>query len=54
MPAERTLPIAAEHREFSIKVNGEAVPREHALQALSVTAAANRIASARQIGRAHV
>ncbi len=47
MPAERTLPIAAEHREFSIKVNGEAVPREHALQALSVTAAANRIASAR-------
>ena len=47
MPAERTLPIAAEHREFTIKVDGEAVPREHALQALSVTAAANRIASAR-------
>jgi len=47
MPAERTLPIAAEHREFTVKVDGEAVPREHALQALSVTAAANRIASAR-------
>lgn len=47
MPAERTLPIAAEHREFTIKVDGEAVPREHALQSLSVTAAANRIASAR-------
>jgi Rhs element Vgr protein len=47
MPAERTLPIAAEHREFTVKVGGEAVPREHALQALSVTAAVNRIASAR-------
>jgi len=47
MPAERTLPIAAEHREFTVKVDGEAVPREHALQALSVTAAANHIASAR-------
>ncbi|MGS0754994.1 phage late control D family protein [Roseateles sp. GG27B] len=47
MPAERTLPIAAEHREFTVKVDGEAVPREHALQALSVTAAANRIATAR-------
>ena len=47
MPAERTLPIAAEHREFTVKVSGQAVPREHALQALSVTAAANRIASAR-------
>ena len=47
MPAERTLPIAAEHRELTVEVDGEAVPREHALQALSVTAAANRIASAR-------
>ena len=47
MPAERTLPIAAEHREFTVKVDGEAVPREHALQALSVTAAASRIATAR-------
>ena len=47
MAAERTLPIDAEHREFSVKVGGQAVPREHALQALSVSAAANRIASAR-------
>jgi Rhs element Vgr protein len=47
MPAERTLPIAAKQREFTIQVDGEVVPREHALQALSVTAAANRIASAR-------
>ena len=47
MPAERTLPIAAEHREFTVKVDGEAVPREHAMQAASVTASVNRIASAR-------
>jgi Rhs element Vgr protein len=47
MAAERTLPIAAEHREFTVKVGGEAVPREHALQSASVTAAANHIASAR-------
>ena len=47
MPAERTLPVSAEHREFTIKVDGEAVPREHALNAVSVLSAANRIASAR-------
>ncbi len=47
MPAERTLPISAEHREFTVKVDGAALSREHALQALSVTATANRIASAR-------
>ena len=47
MPAERTLPISAEHREFTVKVDGEAVPREHALNAVSVLSAANRIASAR-------
>ncbi len=47
MPAERTLPISAEHREFTVKVGGEAVPREHALNAVSVLATANRIASAR-------
>lgn len=47
MPAERTLPIPATHREFTVRVGGNEVPREHGLQALSVTAAANRIASAR-------
>lgn len=47
MPAERTLPISAEHREFTVKVNGEAVPREAALAGLSIVAAANRVASAR-------
>ena len=45
-PAERTLPIKAEHREFTVKVNGEPVPREHALHSVSVVATANRIASA--------
>ena len=47
MPAERTLPTAAEHREFTVKVDGQPVPKEHAMQAASITAAVNRIASAR-------
>ncbi len=47
MPTERTLPIRAEHRAFTVKVGGEVVPREHALVAVSVVAAANRIASVR-------
>lgn len=47
MPAERTLPIAAEHREFTVKVDGEVVAREHALTAVSVLAAVNHIATAR-------
>ena len=46
MPAERTLPIAAQQREFSIKVDGEAVPREHQLLSVSVVSTANRIATA--------
>ena len=44
--AERTLPIAATHREFTVLVGGEPVPREDALQALSIVALANRVASA--------
>ncbi len=47
--AERSLPIAAEHREFTVKVDGQAVPREHQLSALSVVSAANRVASARLV-----
>lgn len=47
MPETRTLPIAAEHREFTIKVEGIAVPREHQLTSVVVTQMANRIASAR-------
>lgn len=44
--AERTLPIAATHREFTVLVGGEPVSRADALQGLSIVAMANRIASA--------
>ena len=47
MPASRTLPIPAEHREFTVKVGGAAVPREHQLLAASVGKTANRVAWAR-------
>jgi Rhs element Vgr protein len=43
----RTLPIAAEHREFTIQVDGAAVPREHQLNSVTISTVANRIASAR-------
>lgn len=45
--AERTLPIPAGHREFTVKVDGEVVGREHQLLSVSVVKAVNRIASAR-------
>lgn len=43
------MPIAAAHREFTVKVDGVAVAREHQLLAVNVTATANRIASARLV-----
>lgn len=43
----RTLPIPAEHREFTIKVAGNNVSREHHLMSVSIVLEANRIASAR-------
>ncbi|WP_083745508.1 type VI secretion system tip protein VgrG [Variovorax sp. KK3] len=46
-PAERTLPVGAGHREFTIKVDGQPVPRQHALHSVAVVAGANRIARAR-------
>jgi len=49
VPETRALPIAAEHREFTVKAGGQAVPREHQLLSVSVTLAANRIASARLV-----
>jgi len=49
MPAERTLPISAERREFTVKVAGQTVPREHQLLSASVASSANRIASARLV-----
>jgi Rhs element Vgr protein len=45
--AERTLPIPAGHREFTVKVDGEEVGRENQLLSLSVVKSVNRIASAR-------
>ncbi len=49
MPETRTLPIPAEHREFTIKVNGEAVEREHQLLGVYVIKAVNKIAAARLV-----
>ena len=47
MPDDRALPIAQAHREFTVKVDGQAVGREHQLLSASVVLEANRIASAR-------
>ena len=47
MPDTRTLPIPAEHREFTVKVDGQEVPREHQMLSVSISKVANRIASAR-------
>lgn len=47
MPETRSLPIAAEHRELTVKVGGQPVPREHQLLSASVSLVANRIAAAR-------
>ncbi len=49
MPETRVLPIATEHREFTVKAGGEVVPREHQLLSVSVMLAANRIASAKLV-----
>jgi Rhs element Vgr protein len=49
MPAARTWPIAAEHREFTVKVEGQPVPRSQQLLAVSVVTSANKIASARLV-----
>ena len=49
MPEERTLPISAEHREFTVKVAGEAVSREQQLLSVHITKSANRISTARLV-----
>ena len=49
MPAERTLPTAAAHREFTVLVGGQALPREHQLLAASIQHHANHIGSARLV-----
>ncbi len=47
--AERRLPIPTAHREFTVKVNGQAVPRTRQLAGLTITSSVNRIASARLV-----
>jgi Rhs element Vgr protein len=47
MAEERSLPIPAGHREVTVKVGGEEVPRESQLLSMSVTKSVNRISSAR-------
>lgn len=47
MPEERTIPIPAGHREFTVKVDGEAVERVHQLLSASVTKVVDKISSAR-------
>ena len=49
MPEQRTLPIPAEHREFTVKVNGTEMGREHQLLAVYVTKSANKISAARLV-----
>lgn len=47
MANDRSLPIPAAHREITVKVDGEVVPRSHQLLSMSVIKIVNRIASAR-------
>lgn len=49
MPEPRTLPIPAEHREFTVKVDGQAVPRSQQLLAAYIVKSANKISSARLV-----
>src|SRR5690349_17184231 len=47
MADARTLPIPAEHREFTVKVNGTEVERSEQLLAAYVTKTVNKISAAR-------
>jgi len=49
MPEARTLPIPAAHREFTVKVHGRALGREHHLAGVYVTKAVNRLSAARLV-----
>lgn len=49
MAEARTLPIAAEHREFTVKVDGAEVPRSEQLLAAYITKAVDKISSARLV-----
>ncbi len=45
----RTLPVSHAHREFTVRVNGEVVPRSQHLLSVSVSSPVNKIASARLV-----
>lgn len=49
MTNQRTLPIQAEHREFTVLVDGQVVARAHHLLSVSIAASVNKIASARLV-----
>jgi Rhs element Vgr protein len=49
MPETRTLPIPATHREFTVKVDGTAVEREHQLLSVSVLKTVNKITMVRLV-----
>lgn len=49
MADTRTLPVAAEHREFTVKVEGSPVARSEQLLAAYITKAVNKISSARLV-----
>ena len=49
MSETRTLPIPAEHREFTIKVGGTVLSREHQLLGVYVVKTVNKIAAARLV-----
>ncbi len=49
MPDQRSLPIPAEHREFTVKVDGQDVERVNQLLSAVITKAADRISSARLV-----
>ena len=49
MPEGRTLPIPAEHREFTVKVDGQAVERIHQLLSVTITKVADKISVARLV-----
>lgn len=49
MSETRSLPIAAEHREFTVKAGGRELPREHQLVGVTVSTRVNKIAAARLV-----
>lgn len=49
MPETRTLPIPIEHRDFTVKVGGTAIEREHQLLAVYILQSANKISSAKLV-----